>query len=60
MRAKLTGTDAYLEQWRKSEPRPCADDLELAVDQALGELERTFTSDRLRAHVANGGFTPET
>jgi hypothetical protein len=29
------------------------------ADQALAELERTFTSDWLRAHVANDGFTPE-
>lgn len=59
MRAKLTGTDAYLEQWRKSEPQPCADDLEAAADEAFEELERTFTTDWLRAHVANDGFAPE-
>ena len=28
MRAQLTGTDAYLEQWRRGEPTPCGDDLE--------------------------------
>ena len=28
MRAKLTGTDAYLEQWRRADPVPCGDDLE--------------------------------
>ena len=59
MRAGLTGTDAYLEQWRKSEPEPCADDLEAAAAEALEELETRFTSDRLRAHAANGGFTPK-
>ncbi len=59
MRAGLTGTDAYLEQWRKSEPEPCADDLEAAAAAALEELERTFTGDWLRAHAANGGFAPE-
>lgn len=59
MRAGLTGTDAYLEQWRKSEPETCADDLEAAAAEALKELETRFTSDWLRAHTANGGFTPE-
>ena len=28
MRAGLTGTDAYLEAWRRAEPVPCGDDLE--------------------------------
>ena len=28
MRAQLTGTDAYLEQWRRADPMPCGDDLE--------------------------------
>lgn len=59
MRAGLTGTDAYLEQWRKSEPEPCVDDLEAAAAEAMEELERRFTSDWLRAHAANGGFEPE-
>ncbi len=33
MRAQLTGTDAYLEQWRRADPTPCGDDLEAEARQ---------------------------
>ena len=55
MRAKLTGTDAYLEQWRRGEPVPCGDDLEAEASAAAGALEAEFTAERLRELVANGG-----
>lgn len=58
MRAELTGTDAYLDQWRKSEPMPCGDDLEAEADRAAAAIEADFTPERLRDHVANAGFTP--
>jgi hypothetical protein len=55
MRAGLTGTDAYLEQWRRSAPTPCGDDLE-AEAQAMAEaLDAAYTQERLRELVANGG-----
>ena len=59
MRAGLTGTDAYLDQWRKSDPTPCGDDLEAEADRAAAAIEADFTPEHLRAYVANGGFTPE-
>lgn len=55
MRAQLTGTDAYLEQWRRAEPVPCGDDLEAEATAAAEALEGEFTAERLRALVANGG-----
>ena len=55
MRAQLTGTDAYLEQWRRGEPTPCGDDLETEASAAAAELEAEFTTERLRELVANGG-----
>ena len=58
MRAKLTGTDAYLEQWRKSDPTPCGDDLEAEAVRAAAALEAEFTPEVVRAYVANGGFRP--
>jgi hypothetical protein len=59
MRAKLTGTDAYLEQWRKSDPTPCGDDIEAEADRAAAAIKAEFTPDQLRAYVANGGYAPE-
>ena len=55
MRAKLTGTDAYLEQWRRAEPVPCGEDLEAEATAAAEALEAEFTPERLRELVANGG-----
>ena len=55
MRAGLTGTDAYLEQWRRAEPAPCGEDLEAEATAAAAALEAEFTAERLRELVANGG-----
>ena len=59
MRAKLTGSDAYLEPWRRSAPTPCADALEDEAARVAAELEAAFTAEVVRAHVANGGFAPD-
>ena len=55
MRAGLTGTDAYLEAWRRADPVPCGDDLEAEAQAAADALEAEFTPERLRELVANGG-----
>lgn len=59
MRAKLTGTDAYLEQWRRMDAGIVGDDLETEADQATAEIESQFTPEYLRAYVAAAGFAPE-
>lgn len=59
MRAGLTGTDAYLDQWRKSEPVPCGDDLDAEADRAAARVEADLPPEKLRAYVANGGFLPD-
>ncbi|MFZ1427495.1 MAG: virulence factor [Geminicoccaceae bacterium] len=55
MRAQLTGTDAYLEQWRRAEPVPCGEDLEAEATAAAAVLEAEYTPERLRELVARGG-----
>jgi hypothetical protein len=59
MRAGLTGTDAYLDQWRKSDPARCGDDLDAEAAQAAAALEADLTPEKLRAYIANGGFARE-
>ena len=54
MRAKMAGTDAYLEQWRR-EVVNCGPNLQAAVDEAAAKLEREFDDDRLEVLVKNGG-----
>ena len=55
MRAGLTGTDAYLEQWRRGAPVACGEDLDAEADAAAAALETEYTVERVRALVANGG-----
>ena len=57
MRAKMAGTDAYLEQWRR-EVANCGKDLQAVVDEAAASLENIFDDARLAALVANGGLEP--
>ncbi|WP_349261703.1 virulence factor [Geminicoccus sp.] len=58
MRAKLTGTDAYLEQWRRAAPVACGDDLEAEAQRAHDELDAAYPQERVRALVNNGGNEP--
>ncbi len=57
MRAKMAGTDAYLEQWRR-EVTNCGRDLQAVVDAAAAELEQAYDDTRLDALVSNGGIEP--
>ncbi len=55
MRAKMAGTDAYLEQWRR-EVMNCNRDLQAVVDEAAAELEKAYDDERLEALVKAGGI----
>lgn len=54
MRAKMAGTDAYLDQWRQ-EAVKCGKDLQAVVDQASAQLEQTYDDDRLESLILSGG-----
>ena len=54
MRAKMAGTDAYLEQWRR-EVVNCGRDLQAAADAAAKKLEHDFDESRLDVLIRNGG-----
>ena len=54
MRAKMAGTDAYLEEWRR-EVVNCGRDLQATVDEAAARLEQEFDDERLETLVRNGG-----
>jgi hypothetical protein len=55
MRHGMTGTDAYLAEWRRGAPELCGDDLEAEADATLARLESEYGRDRLRQLVDNGG-----
>ena len=55
MRAGLTDTDDYLEQWRSSAWEERAGTPEAVVEQRAAELETEYSEERLRSLVDNGG-----
>ena len=55
MRANMRDTDAYLEQWRRSEPRECSDDLEAEAAALSDKLNAEYDEVRLKALVMAGG-----
>ena len=57
MRSGSTDTDAYLADWRRSEPVAVSDDMIAEVEKAKAELEATYTQDKIKALIANGGKT---
>lgn len=60
IRAKLHGTDDYLEQWRRSAPVDCGDDLEAAVERAAGRIEQDYPEDRVERIVRSNGIDEAT
>ena len=54
MRAGRGSSDAYLEDWRRSPPRPCGDDLQAEAAAEAARIEARYTDDDLeeliRAH----------
>ncbi|MER8479864.1 virulence factor [Mesorhizobium sp. M0815] len=55
MRTGAGGTDDYLAEWRKAEPIPVSDDLEVEAEKALQELDAKYDRERLVALVKAGG-----
>ena len=47
MHAGAQSTDAYLEEWRRSDPVDCGDDLEAEASAAAARLEAEYDNKRL-------------
>lgn len=58
MRAKMAGTDAYLEQWRREEQK-CGRDLQAAADQVAARIEQEYDERRLEELIRSGGIEAE-
>ncbi len=54
MRAGKSGSDAYLADWKRSEPRRCGDDLKAEAEAEAASIEARYSDDDLlrliRAH----------
>ena len=55
MRAKMAGSDAYLEQWRRADAVECGADLEAEAAAAARRLEADYDDTRLNRLIAAGG-----
>jgi hypothetical protein len=55
MRSGSTDTDAYLADWRRSEPVAVSDDMMAEVEKAKTEIESSYTQEKIKALIANGG-----
>lgn len=56
MRTGAADTDAYLDEWRRSEPVSVSEDLEKEADDALARLDTTYNKERLVQLVNQGGI----
>jgi hypothetical protein len=58
MRDGASGSDAYLADWRRTDPVECGEDLAAEAERAAAELDAGFDKDRLKALIGNGGREP--
>ena len=59
MRAGKGSSDAYLADWRRSDPRPCGPDLKAEAQAEAARIEARYTNEELerliRAHGSKNG-----
>ena len=54
------GTDSYLEEWKRGEPRDCGDDLQAEADAEAARLEALYDDAALEQLIrAKGLATPD-
>lgn len=58
MRAGKGSSDAYLADWKRSEPRPCGDDIQAEVAAEAARIEAHFTDEALEALIRSKGLAP--
>lgn len=56
MRAGRGSSDAYLEDWRRSAPRPCGDDLQAEAAAEAARIEARFSDEALEQLIRAKGI----
>ena len=56
MRAGKGSSDAYLADWKRSDPRPCGDDIHAEVAAEAARLEGRYTDEDLERLVRAKGL----
>ena len=55
MRDGATNTDDYLADWRRGDAIVVGDDLAIEADKAKLDLETTYSAERIKQMIGNGG-----
>jgi hypothetical protein len=56
MRAGKGSSDAYLSDWRRSDPRPCGEDIHAEVAAEAARLEARYTDEDLERLIRSKGL----
>jgi hypothetical protein len=56
MRAGKGSSDAYLADWKRSEPQPCDDDLQKVAAEKAAEIEARYTDEALERLIKAKGL----
>ena len=56
MRAGRGSSDAYLADWKRSEPRACGDDMQAEVDAEAARIEAAYTDEDLEKLIRAKGI----
>ena len=60
MRAGKGSSDAYLADWKRSDPAACGDDLQAEAAAAAARIEASFTDEQLEVLIrAKGLLAPD-
>jgi len=58
MRAGKGSSEAYLADWKRSEPRSCGDDLQAEAAAEAARIEARFSDETLEALIRAKGLAP--
>jgi hypothetical protein len=58
MRAGKGSSDAYLADWKRSDPQPCGDDIQAVVAATAAEIEARYTDEDLERLIKAKGLQP--
>ncbi|MCY7306441.1 MAG: virulence factor [Rhodoferax sp.] len=60
MRAGKSGSDAYLADWKRSEPRRCGDELQAEANAEAARIEAQYSDDDLLRLIRSHGLEEPT
>ncbi len=59
MRAGRGSSNAYLADWRRSDPQPCSDDIHVTARTEADRIEALYSDERLEQLIRSKGLDPD-